>query len=144
MIAPGQTAEHRQLLRVAGPPRLIVPPVFSSFTVHMYLRLALVTPLLLAFTLPAQEKPAEAQDPQKQIEELVKQRARLEDEIRYTKTRVEKAAAGRTARLRGVQQSFRSIDAGSVPRRSPRPGSSASMRALRPRKNSTAIRMARW
>jgi len=99
----------------------------------MYLRIALCTPLL-AFSLSAQdpakpqpagqeptaEQPA-AQDPQARLEELNKERARLEQEIRYAKERAANAKKLLKERLDGVEQQFKSIDAGAIVTNKPAP-----------------------
>ena len=76
----------------------------------MDLRIALATPLLLAFSLPAQE--LEPQDPNRQIEELVRERARLEQEIRYTQERVKQSKSLLQRKLAGANPKYREIDAG--------------------------------
>ncbi|MCB9877631.1 MAG: peptidyl-prolyl cis-trans isomerase [Planctomycetes bacterium] len=84
----------------------------------MNLRSCLCAPLLLAFSLPAQE--GSAQDPEKQtgptpqqeVENLRAEKLRLQREIHYAQERVADAKNLLRSKLTRAEQSFRSIEAG--------------------------------
>ena len=79
----------------------------------MYLRTAVVAPLMLAAVLTAQETPeTQGPTPAQQLEKLQKEKARLQKEIGYTKERVGNASSLLSKKLQRSAPAFKAIDAG--------------------------------
>jgi hypothetical protein len=79
----------------------------------MYVRTAVVAPLMLAAVLNAQETPEiQGPTPAQQLEQLKLEKQRLQKEIGYAKERVDNASSLLSKKLQRSAPEFKSIDAG--------------------------------